>query len=176
VSVQARFAIAGLLILIVGERSFASPLDDLPVSPKTPKTTSECEDWADRYRAMANDLVEKNSACSRSHVRSNSYVSLAPSCGGVNITAYKDCQEIANAAWCAWSKFSEKYRTCTKEARAAERKPFDEALKENDRRRTEMADQLLKEKCAKDSVFPKSEACNQFKGSGSGFEDQFKPK
>ncbi|KJC44527.1 hypothetical protein UP06_18860 [Bradyrhizobium sp. LTSP857] len=118
-------------------------------------------------------MLKDSKDCSERNwkAKSNDFVSFAPSCGGVKITAFRECQTVSDASWCAYNGVGQKYRACMQQALAAERKPFDDDVAKDKERRAKIATELLRQQCSANTVLPKPEACNALKSSGSGFEE-----
>jgi hypothetical protein len=154
----------------------AASAEGPPVPPSDPRSQDECRAYQRQQNQYANDILQRSKDCSARNwkAKSNDFVEFVPTCGGVKISAFRECREAADASWCAFQGVGARYNDCMKKALAAERKPLEDDAAKNEAQRAREAARLLRENCAADSILPKPEACKGLKPSGSGFEDMGK--
>jgi hypothetical protein len=142
------------------------------LAPADPRSEEECRDYQRQQNAYLKALETQNEQCHADVLKGKSaeFVTVAPPCGGKAVPTPKQCQEVSGAAWCASVGFASKYEQCMKQALAAERKPFDDAVIKNQERQSREAAKRLREQCEADSAMPKPDGCKAVQ-SGSGFEE-----
>src|ERR1700756_3093529 len=99
-------AIFLLSVLIASVSSLEA--DDRPVPPADPKSEEERHDFQRHQINYARIDVQKSRECfARNRAANNEDIVLfRPSCGGNELSAFKSCTELSDAAWCALADFS----------------------------------------------------------------------
>src|SRR5215469_1746620 len=77
--------------------------DDRPVPPADPNSQEECRAYQRQLMDYAHIAVRKSMVCSaKNEAASNEdFVSFPPSCGGRELSSFRSCRELTDAAWCA---------------------------------------------------------------------------
>jgi hypothetical protein len=143
---------------------------DEPSYPDHP-TEEACQEYKSRYADYLSQLRNKARDCQIKHEHDPGYYDprndIRIRCSPVAWP--KVCATEIEQSACAHSvNFGLKEETCFTEARKRERADLDakeKRLKENQQK---LGDQLKREQCKTDSVFPKSPACERPEGPDSG--------
>jgi DNA-directed RNA polymerase subunit M/transcription elongation factor TFIIS len=155
-------AAASFYQLPVG-RCFASEDVPKPQPPLRPTSNKDCSDYKAALDKYAQRALDTANSCRGAHLKER-LISFMPECGSMMITATAACQEAKSRSWCAYEHVSDALKVCRQEV--AEKQVLNAEFQKNDERRLE----ILKEQCAKDSILPKSDACNSLH-SGTGYPE-----
>ena len=133
-----RLTVLGVTFLLSALIAAVSSLaDDRPVPPADPKSQEECRAYQRRQIDYAHTAVQKSRECSaRNRATNNQDIVLyLPSCGGHELSAFRSCSELSDAAWCALTGVTEKMNACLEKASAAEQSRLTDALAQNEKQK-----------------------------------------
>jgi hypothetical protein len=168
VSLNKKLAPICLALLLMASVTIAAEVPKPPDPPADPKSEDQCRDYQRQQNQYAQALAQQNEECVERGLKEKNaeIITFDSSCGLGKVTSPRQCQEVSKAATCSTVGFGKKYADCLKQAQAAERKPFDDAVKKNSENQSKEAAKLFREQCMADSVLPKPDGCKALQGAG----------